>query len=61
VKTSELKRWLSKNGCTFHEGTRHTVVFYQGRSTTLPRHASKEIAPGTVKSILVRLGLRMEK
>ena len=58
---SEFKRWLRKQGCTFSEGTRHTIVYFGGRSTMLPRHPSKEVAAGTVNSILRRLGLRLEK
>jgi len=61
VTASELRRWLRKQGCTFSEGTRHTIVYFGGRSTTLPRHPSKEVAAGTVNSILRRLGLRLEK
>jgi predicted RNA binding protein YcfA (HicA-like mRNA interferase family) len=34
---------------------------YRGKATTIPRHPSKELRKGTVKSILTALGLRMEK
>jgi mRNA interferase HicA len=58
VKTSELRRWLKSQGCTFEEGTRHTIVSFKGRLTTLPRHPSREIAMGTYKQILKDLGLK---
>jgi len=61
MKTSEFKRWLARQGCTFVEGTRHSIVSFQGRSTTLPRHSSQEIGIGTLKSILKKLGLKMEQ
>ena len=59
--TSEFRRWLARRGCTFTEGTRHLIVTLTGKFTTLPRHGSKEIAPGTMKAILKKLGLSMEK
>jgi predicted RNA binding protein YcfA (HicA-like mRNA interferase family) len=61
LKTSEFRRWLARQGCQFVEGTGHTIVTLEGESTTLPRHGSKEIAPGTIKAILKKLGLKVEK
>lgn len=61
MTTSEVKRWLKQQGCTFREGTRHIIVSYQGRSTTLPRHPSQEVATGTYNAILKKLGLKKEK
>jgi mRNA interferase HicA len=58
MTVSELKRLLKKLGCSFHEGTRHTIVSYRGRSTTLPRHPSQEVGTGIIKSILQKLGLK---
>jgi mRNA interferase HicA len=58
VTVSELKRWLKQRGCTFEEGTRHIIVRLGSRRTTLPRHPSREVATGTVKGILRKLGLK---
>jgi len=58
ITTSELKRLLKRKGCIFTEGTRHTIVTFQGESTTLPRHPSQEVATGTIKAILKKLGLK---
>jgi mRNA interferase HicA len=58
VTVSEFKRWLKKQGCTFQEGTRHTIVRLGNCRTTLPRHPSQEVATGTVNSILKKLGLK---
>jgi mRNA interferase HicA len=58
VNANELRRWLKQHGCIFEEGTRHTVVRLGKRQTTIPRHPSRELKTGTVKSILKRLGLK---
>ena len=55
---SELKRWLKKQGCTFAEGTKHTLVYYGREFTEIPRHPSTEIRIGTYRAILRRLGLK---
>jgi mRNA interferase HicA len=52
-----LKRWLASRGCTFEEGTKHTKVFFKGKSTLLPRHGAKELPTGTVRGIRKELGL----
>jgi len=58
VKASELKRKLAKLGCTFTEGTRHTIVHRGGLFTTIPRHPAAEIRTGTLQSILKQLGIK---
>jgi mRNA interferase HicA len=58
VTANELKRRLEKEGCRIEQGTRHWIVYYQGRRTTIPRHPSKEIKTGTYRSILKQLGMR---
>ncbi len=57
MTASELKRKLTKLGCTFEQGTRHLVVEYNGKRTEMPRHPSKEIATGTYYAILKKLGI----
>jgi len=58
VTASELKRKLAKLGCTFEQGTKHLVVYYQGNRTLMPRHSSKEIKTGTYRGILSKLGIK---
>ena len=58
MKTSELKRLLRKEGCQFlRHGSRHDVWFNPktGVSTTVPRHDSQEVRPGTCNKILKKL------
>jgi len=57
VTASELKRKLEKLGCSVKDGTRHWIVYYRGRRTTVPRHPGKEIKTGTYHSILRELGI----
>ena len=38
MTASELKRWLKKQGCTFTQGTKHTIVHLDGEFTEIPRH-----------------------
>jgi mRNA interferase HicA len=60
VKASELKRKLEALGCEVEEGTKHWIVTYRGRKTTIPRHPSKEIRTGTLHSIIKQLGIRLK-
>jgi mRNA interferase HicA len=52
VTASELKRWLRQQGCTFTEGTKHTIVHLGAKFTEIPRHPSVEIKTGTYQAIL---------
>lgn len=52
MKTSELKRMLSANGCYFvSHGGRHDQWFspITGKTFVVPRHDSQEIPKGTEK------------
>jgi len=60
MSCNELKRLLRWKGCTFVEGTRHTHVTWQGRSTVIPRHGKAAVKAGTLKAILAALGLTIE-
>jgi hypothetical protein len=53
--TSLLLTW---QGCTFIEGTRHTIALLGSRKTTIPRHPATEIKTKTLHTILRDLGLR---
>ena len=57
MKASELRRKLERLGAVVTNGTRHWIVTYQGKSTTIPRHPGQDIRPGTFHSILRDLGL----
>ena len=56
MKMSEFRRGLKQQGVQFSEGARHTKLSYQGRHSTLPRHAA-EISEGLRKAILKQLGI----
>jgi mRNA interferase HicA len=58
VTASELKRRLEREGCRIEQGTKHWIVYFEGRRTTIPRHPHKEIKTGTYYSILKELGMK---
>lgn len=58
VKQSEFVRWLSHNGATFKDGTRHLKVYLNGEQTILPRHPNKELGKGLVESVKKQLKLK---
>ena len=47
MTASELKRKLECLGCSVEDGTKHWIIYYQGRRTTVPRHPGKEIKTRT--------------
>ncbi len=53
-----LNRLATKRGWDFEtaEGGGHTKVWFNGRRTTVPRHAS-DMKTGTFRAILKQLGL----
>jgi mRNA interferase HicA len=61
MKPSELRRWLTKQGCTFvpHKGgSGHVTVVRSARRSQLPMHGSnKDLGPGLVAKIKKDLGL----
>lgn len=62
MNSSELKRWLAKQGCTFEShmgGSGHLTVKLNGRTSQLPVHgAGKELGTGLVNKIKKDLGLK---
>ncbi|RJF87245.1 type II toxin-antitoxin system HicA family toxin [Oleomonas cavernae] len=62
MNASELRRLLSKNGCTFEAhkgGSGHVTVRRGDRTSQLPMHGSnKELGTGLVNKILKDLGLK---
>lgn len=60
MKTSELTKKLKKAGCYLIEHGKEHDKWYSpltGRTFTVPRHMSKELATGTAKNILKDAGL----
>ncbi|MCX6591812.1 MAG: type II toxin-antitoxin system HicA family toxin [Acidobacteria bacterium] len=53
-----MRRLLRRLGCTFEEGTRHTIVRFGGKRSLIPRHPSAEVKTGTVEGIFKQLGLK---
>lgn len=62
MNARELKRWLSKQGCTFENhrgGSGHLTVRLGDRTSQLPMHgAGKELGTGLVNKIKKDLGLK---
>ena len=61
VKVNELVRYIKKQGCLLkRNGKEHDIWINPntGGKSSIPRHSSKEIPTGTVKSILKDLGLK---
>ena len=61
MNANELRRWLRKQGCTFHThkgGSGHITVRLGDRTSQLPMHGgSKELGGGLVAKIKKDLGL----
>jgi mRNA interferase HicA len=62
MNANELKRWLTKQGCTFEThkgGSGHLTVRLGDKTSQLPQHgASKELGTGLVNKIKKDLGLK---
>jgi mRNA interferase HicA len=59
MTSSEMKRWLAKQGASFLPGKgSHLHITLNGKTSTLPMHPSKELATGTVNGIKKQLGLK---
>jgi mRNA interferase HicA len=60
MKSSELKRWLTKLGATFASGKgSHLHIFLNGRRSILPMH-NREVSSGVLNRIKKDLGLKDE-
>jgi mRNA interferase HicA len=56
---NELKRWLTKQGCTFEQGKgSHQIVWLGKRRSVFADHGRREMPTGTVNAIKRDLGLR---
>jgi mRNA interferase HicA len=58
VKQSEFVRWLKQFGATFEDGTNHTKVKLNGRTSFIPRHPGKELKRGLVEAVKKQLDLK---
>ncbi len=58
MKQTEFVRWLSKQGATFKDGSKHLKVYCNGKQTVLPRHPGKELKQGLIEGVKKQLGLK---
>jgi mRNA interferase HicA len=62
MNASELRRWLSRQGCTFEHhrgGSGHVTIRLGDRVSQLPMHGgNKELGTGLVNKIKKDLGLK---
>ncbi|MEQ3501096.1 type II toxin-antitoxin system HicA family toxin [Tenacibaculum sp. SSH1-16] len=61
AKINEVLRLLSADGWYLHRhGSRHDLYRHKTKEgqIPIPRHGSKEVAPGTLNSILKKAGLK---
>jgi len=58
VKQSEFVRWLSQQGATFKEGSKHLKVYLNGQQSHLPRHPSAELKKGLIEGVKKQLKLK---
>jgi mRNA interferase HicA len=58
MNSSQFRRYLAKQGCTFEEGRKHTLVHRGGKVAALPRHGgSKQLGTGLMNTIKRDLGI----
>jgi mRNA interferase HicA len=60
MNSSQLRRWLTRRGCSFQtkRGTGHVIVRKGSRKSQLPVHGgSKQLGTGLVRKILRELGI----
>ncbi len=59
MNSNQFRRYLAKQGCTFEEGARHTIVRRNGKLAALPRHGgSKQLGTGLMNQIKKDLGIQ---
>jgi mRNA interferase HicA len=58
MNSSQFRRFLAKQGCTFEEGKKHTLVRRGDRLAALPRHGgAKQLGTGLMRAIRKALGI----
>lgn len=59
MNSNQFRRWLARQGCTFEEGKKHTIVRRKSKSASLPRHGGgKQLGTGLIEAIKRELGLK---
>lgn len=58
MKQSEFVKWLTQQGATFKNGSKHLKVYLNGKQTHLPRHPATELKTGLVEGVKKQLGLK---
>lgn len=58
MKQSEFVRWLTQQGATFKNGSKHLKVYLNGKQSLLPRHPSAELKTGLVEGVKKQLKLK---
>ena len=59
MNSDQFRRYLAKQGCTFEEGKRHTIVRRGDKMVALPRHGGKkQLGTGLMQVILKTLDLK---
>lgn len=58
MNSNQFRRYLAKQGCTFEEGARHTIVRRGDKLSALPRHGgAKQLGTGLMNRIKKDLGI----
>ena len=58
MKQSEFVRWLTKQGATFKDGSKHLKVILNGKTSHLPRHPGAELKTGLIEGVKKQLNLK---
>ena len=58
---TEVLRAFRNDGWTIRQGSRHTIAEKEGRRVPIPRHPGRDIAPGTMGSIIVQAGWTVDE
>nr|WP_061542458.1 type II toxin-antitoxin system HicA family toxin [Collimonas fungivorans] len=58
MKQSEFVKWLTQQGATFKDGSKHIKVYLHGKQSHLPRHQNKELKTGLVEGVKKQLNLK---
>lgn len=58
MKQGEFVRWLTAQGATFKDGSKHLKVYLNEKQSHLPRHPSAELKTGLVEGVKKQLGLK---
>lgn len=58
MNSNQFRRYLAKQGCTFEEGKKHTLVRLGDKVAALPRHGgAKQLGTGLMNAIKRDLGI----